>query len=95
MYYLNVWLKVRESEHIAGVVDALRRTGTASRLEQGCERWEAYHSQAEPRCFLLVEQWTTKEDWERHRTGAAVTEIYFKEVIPFVEREPHPSQLVI
>lgn len=95
MYYLNVWLTVREASDIPIVADALRRAGEKSRLEDGCDRWEAYQSQEDPARFLLVERWTTKQHWEKHRTGEAVTQIYLKEVIPRVDRQGHPSTLII
>ncbi len=95
MFYLNVWLTVQDSARVEAVANALIRCGEQSRLEDGCMRWEAYQSESNPNCFLLVEHWATKEHWERHRTGPTVTEIYFKEVIPHVTREAHPSRLVI
>ena len=95
MFYLKVWLTVKDESHVKAVAGALVRTGVESRLEPGCERWEAYQSDADPKRFLLVERWTTKEHWEAHRAGKAVQEIYLKEVIPHVDREPHPSQLLI
>jgi quinol monooxygenase YgiN len=94
MYYLNVWLTVKDEKDTASICDALRRTGAKSREEEGCERWEAYQTDSEPTRFLLVERWTTKEHWEAHRQGAAVTEIYLREVIPLVDREPYPSQWI-
>jgi quinol monooxygenase YgiN len=94
MYYLNVWLTVQNPKDIPAVADALKRAGEKSRTEPGCERWEAYHSQVQPEKFLLVEWWTTKEDWETHRLGEAVQQIYLKEVIPLVTREAHPSELL-
>lgn len=95
MFYLNVWLTVQDPKDIPAVADALKRTGAKSRTEPGCERWEAYHSQETPTQFLLVEWWTTKEDWEKHREGEAVQQIYLKEVIPLVNRQAHPSELLL
>lgn len=95
MFYLNVWLTVQDPAHIESVADALGRAGAKSRQEPGCQRWEAYQSQEDPKRFLLVERWTTKGDWETHKTGEAVTEIYLKEVIPRVTREAHPSKLIV
>lgn len=95
MFYLNVWLTVRNPADGDRVADALRRTGERSRSEPGCERWEAYRSQSDSSRFLLVERWNRKEDWEAHRQGEAVTEIYLKEVIPLVEREAHPSEAIL
>lgn len=94
MFYLNVWLTVKDEADVASIRDALNRTGARSREEEGCERWEAYQTETSPTRFLLVERWTTKDHWEAHRQGAAVTEIYLREVIPFVEREAFPCQLI-
>lgn len=94
MYYLNVWLKLKDPGKAEHVATMLAKAGEKSRAEEGCERWEAYQSEADPTCFLLVEQWATKEHWERHREGEAVQQIYLPEVIPHVDREPHPSRLV-
>lgn len=91
MYCLNVFLTVHDAANIEKVADALQRTGTKSRLEDGCERWEAYQSTENPALFILVERWTTKGHWEQHRQAEAVTQIYLKEVIPLVRREAHPS----
>lgn len=95
MFYLNVWLTVKEEKEIAAVHAALVAAGKLSRTEPGCVRWEAYQSDADPRRFLLVERWETKEHWEAHRQAEAVTTIYLPKVIPFVDRDPHPSSLVI
>ena len=95
MYYLNVWLTVQDPANNEKVADALRRAGEKSRTEAGCERWEAYQSEEDPLRFLLVERWATKEHWQAHRHGEAVTQIYLKEVIPLVRREAHPSKLIL
>lgn len=94
MFYLNVWLTVQDPNDVSHVADALHRAGAKSRTEEGCARWEAYQSEEDPSRFLLVEQWETKQHWEAHREGEAVTQIYMKEVIPRVQREAHPSRVV-
>ena len=50
--------------------------------------------QADEECFLLCEHWASKEAWETHRQGQAVTEIYLPLVLPRVDRTPHVSTLV-
>ncbi|MDP6534983.1 MAG: antibiotic biosynthesis monooxygenase [Gammaproteobacteria bacterium] len=57
-------------------------------------RFEVYHSQADQQQFLLVEQWETQEDLDRHREAKAFTELYIPRVIPLVSRVPHPSDLI-
>lgn len=94
MFYLNVTLTLKDLANGPAVAEALARTGKLSREEPGCVRWEAYRSDADPSLFLLVEHWESKEALEAHRKGRAVTEVYMKEVIPLVDRTPHPSQLI-
>ena len=94
MYCLNVWLTVKESANVATVKSLLAEQVRLSRVEPGCLRFEAYHSEADARRFLLVERWQEKADWEVHRTARAVTEIYVPKVLPLVDREPHVSTLV-
>lgn len=94
MYCLNVWLTVKDPANIETVRQLLAEQGKLSRAEPGCLRFEAYHSEADARRFLLVERWGQKSDWETHRTAKAVTEIYIPKVLPLVDREPHVSTLV-
>lgn len=94
MVYLNVLLTVKDETDIPTVAALLRRQATLSRLEPGCRRFEVYHSNAEPRLFLLNEHWQTQADVDRHRKAKAFAEIYAPLVLPLVERAPHPSQLL-
>ncbi len=94
MYCLNVWLTVKDNSNIETVRSLLAEQVKLSRAEPGCLRFEVYHSQADLRRFLLVERWGEKADWEVHRTARAVTEIYVPKVLPLVDREPHPSDLI-
>ena len=94
MYYLNVWLTVKDAANVAVVRERLGTACRMSREEAGCERFEVYQSQADNRRFLLVEWWASKAAWETHRQNRAVTEIYVPQVLPLVEREPHPCDLI-
>jgi quinol monooxygenase YgiN len=94
VFYINVWLTVNEPGNIARVRELLARCQAGSRAEDGCVRFEVYHSEADPRRFLLCEHWGSKEDWEAHRTRRTVTEIYVPQVLPLVTREAHVSSLV-
>lgn len=94
MFYLNVWLTVKEANDVDRVGGLLGRQVPLTRAEPGCVRFEVYHSQANARRFLLVECWQEKKDWETHRTAKAFTEIYAPQVLPLVDREPHISTLV-
>ena len=93
-FHLNVLLTVRDPDDVDNVTDALDRAGAESRLEDGCERWEAYRFEDDACRFLLVERWASEDHWSRHRQGHAVTEIYMKEVLPLADREAHPSRLI-
>jgi quinol monooxygenase YgiN len=95
MIYLNVLLTVEDPADAAGIADALRRAGELSQQEPGCERWEAYQSDAEPHRFLLVERWQTPEALDAHRLAQAYTQIYTKEVLPKVKREPLRGRRII
>ncbi|HVJ79649.1 MAG TPA: antibiotic biosynthesis monooxygenase family protein [Planctomycetia bacterium] len=88
MIYLNVLLTANDPADCAAIADALRRAGELSQKEPGCERWEAYQADAEPTRFLLVERWESESALDGHRKGEAYLEIYSKEVIPKVKREP-------
>ena len=94
MYYLNVWLNVKDAANVPTVRNLLTQCCQLSRVEPGCARFEVYHSQTQPTRFLLVEQWHNKSDWEAHRTREAVSTIYVPQVLPLVEREPHVSELL-
>jgi quinol monooxygenase YgiN len=86
--YLNVLLTANDPSDGAAIADALRRAGELSLKEPGCKRWEAYQADADPARFLLVEQWESEDALDGHRKGEAYVEIYSKEVIPKVKREP-------
>lgn len=95
MFYINVWLTVQEADRVQEIRGLLAECAKQSRREAGCERFEVFHSQANPRQFLLCEQWAEKSDWEVHRTGQAFTQIYQPRVLPHVTREPHICDAVL
>jgi quinol monooxygenase YgiN len=94
MVHLNVLLLVRDPADVPRVRDLLREAGRISRGEPGCLRFEVYQSHADPRRFVLCEHWETPAALDVHRRGRAFTEIYSPQVLPLVEREPHPSELI-
>lgn len=94
MFYLNVWLTVNDPAHIGRVGELLTQCQAGSRAEEGCVRFEVYHSEADPRRFLLCEHWRDREDWEEHRKRKTVTEIYVPQVLPLVTREAHVSTML-
>ena len=44
--------------------------------------------------FLLAEHWESQAALDVHRTATAYTTIYFPQVLPLVNREPHPCTLL-
>jgi quinol monooxygenase YgiN len=94
MVYLNVILTVKDPGDIPRVRRGLAEAAERSRSEPGCERFEVYQSQADERIFILVEQWASQTDLDAHRDGAAFVEHYVPNVLPLVDRVPHPSDLI-
>ena len=94
MIYNNVVLTVNNESDIEEVRSLLAEQAQRSSEEPGCVRFEVYHSQADEQQFLLIEQWETQEDLDRHKEAKAFTELYIPKVIPLVSRVPHPSDLV-
>jgi quinol monooxygenase YgiN len=94
MLYLNIILTVKNSADVDQVRGLLSEQGRLSRQESGCSRFEVYHSQTDPQVFMLAEQWASQEALDRHREGKAYTTIYKPQVLPLVDRVPHPSTLV-
>lgn len=94
MIYINVVLTVKDSNDVAEIQSLLSEQGRLSRQEPGCMRFEVYHSQTDPKVFLLNEHWTDQAAIDAHRKATAYTTIYQPKVLPRVERVPHPSDLV-
>jgi len=94
MIYNNVMLCVNDVKDVGTVQSLLAEQARLSSKEVGCSRFEVYQSQADPQQFLLIEQWESAEDLERHRQAKAFTELYLPKVIPLVTRTPHLSDLV-
>ncbi len=94
MLYLNIWLTVKDPAQTAQIRDLLAEQARLSRQEPGCLRFEVYHSNNDPTKFLLMERWQSQEALDKHRTAQAYTTVYQPQVLPLVNREPHPSTLV-
>lgn len=94
MIYLNVLLTVKQEADADKVRGLLAELAAASRAEPGCERFEVYQSQAERRQFMLVERWASQAALDAHRLADAFANRYVPNVLPLVERAPHPSDLV-
>lgn len=94
MIYLNVLLKVKDPADVAKVRELLTEQGRLSRQEPGCARFEVYHSNSDLSRFIINEHWDSQAALDVHRTAQAYTQIYQPKVLPLVEREGHPSQLL-
>ena len=94
MFATNVILTVKNSADIEKVGELLRRLGQLSRAESGCRVYEVCHSQSDPNVFLLIERWETRESWEIHRQAEPYLTIYQPQILPLVDRVPHPSDIL-
>ena len=94
MICLNVFLTAKDAADVSRIRDLLGQAMRSSRSEPGCLRFDVYHSEAEPRRFVLVEHWESPDALERHRLAAAYTTIYKPHVMPLVDREGHPGTLL-
>lgn len=94
MYQVNILLTVKDPNDVEEIKELLREQGRLSRAEPGCARFEVYHSQNDPRLFILNEHWTDQAAIDLHRKAAAYTTIYVPKVLPRVDRVPHPSTLI-
>ena len=94
MICINVCLTVKDSASIERVKSLLAEQGRLSRQEPGCARFEVYHSQSDPRVFILCEHWESQPALDKHREATAYTTIYKPQVLPLVDRVPHPSTLI-
>jgi quinol monooxygenase YgiN len=91
----NVILTVREESDIATVRELMVEQGRLSREEPGCVRFDVFHSQSEPRIFILIEQWESEQHLDAHREAQACTEIYKPKVLPLVDRVPHLCDAIL
>jgi quinol monooxygenase YgiN len=94
MIYLNVLLKVKDAANVATVRDLLILQGQLSRQEPGCLRFEVYQSNNDATRFVLNEHWDSQASLDVHRTAEAYLTVYQPKVIPLVDREGHPCQLL-
>lgn len=95
MIYVNVVLTVKDAADIPHIRSLLAEQCRLSRQEPGCARFEVYHSASDPRVFILNEHWESQGALDVHRTATAYTTIYQPQVLPRVDRVPHPGELVV
>jgi len=94
MIYVNVILTVKDEKDIDEIRGLLVKQRDLSRREPGCVRFEVYHSQSNPKVFLLNEHWESQAAIDAHRLATAYTTVYQPKILPKVDRVPHPSTLV-
>ena len=94
MICLNIILQVKSADDVEKVKGLLAEQGRLSRVEPGCLRFEVYHSSHDPTTFILNERWESQAALDAHRLAKAYTTIYAPQVLPLVNRTPHPSVLV-
>ena len=94
MIYLNIVLTVKNEADIAKVRELLTQQGELSRVEPGCQRFEVYQSNNDAKTFFLNEWWLDQAALDEHRKARGYTTIYQPQVLPLVDRVPHPSTLV-
>jgi quinol monooxygenase YgiN len=94
MIYLNIVLTAKNSSDAPHVRNLLAEAAELSRQEPGCVRFEVYQSQNDAAKFFLHERWESQESLDQHRKGRAYTTIYQPQVMPLIDRDGHPSDLV-
>ena len=94
MICLTIVLTAKDAADIPRLRDLLVQAMRKSREEPGCLRFDVYHSTAEPRRFTLVEHWADQAAIDAHRLAEAYTTIYKPHVMPLVDREGHPAELL-
>ncbi len=94
MIHLNVWLTVKNRDEIEEIRGLLTEAARSSRTEPGCIRFEVYQSKNDAGKFLLHERWQSPAALDDHRKAHAYTKIYQPSIMPRVDRDGHPCELV-
>jgi quinol monooxygenase YgiN len=94
MITLNVHLTVKDEADVPKIRELLKLQCQLSKQEPGCLRFNVYHSQAQPKFFILNEHWESMDALEAHRKAHAYLTVYAPQVIPLVDRTPHFCDLV-
>jgi quinol monooxygenase YgiN len=95
MIYLNVLLTVKDPSDIPFVRSTMTELGRLARGDAGCVRFEVYQSQADARLFILNEWWVDGAALDAHRKTKAFVETYMAKVVPKLERNPQPCDLLV
>ena len=76
-----------QPEFISQFRDALMKNASASKQEPGCISYLVHGDASASNVFFLYEKYTSKEDYEFHRTTSHLKE--FREVMtPMLESDP-------
>ena len=94
MINLTVILTAKDEADVPKITELLREQSRLTRQEPGCVRFEVNHSQEDPKLFVLNERWESQSALDIHRKARACSEIYFPQVVPLVDRVPHPCDLI-
>ena len=94
MFYVNVWLTVKDPKDVPKVGELLTRISRTTIHEDACERIEVYHSESDETKFLLCEHWGSEGGWKGHRDERIFIDVYQAQVLPLVDREPHICTLL-
>ena len=94
MFALFVTAKIKPGHRDEFIEATMGDAVGSNNDEPGCLRFEVYHSESDPKVFLLCERWQSEQAWKDHHEEKAFREIYQPQVMPRVERVPHISTLV-
>lgn len=64
---------VIKPEHLDNAKQAMRALVVATRQEPGCLRYELHQDAVLNDRFVFIECWQSREYWQTHMTGAAIT----------------------
>jgi quinol monooxygenase YgiN len=92
VFDLIVIVTVTGSGEVDTVLEAFTKMRPMCLREPGCVSWDAYHSEADPQRFVLVERWESEEAHRAHGELAAIQQVYLPVVLPRISREVHHSR---
>eukprot|EP01088_Endostelium_zonatum_P019310 TRINITY_DN6612_c0_g1_i1.p1 TRINITY_DN6612_c0_g1~~TRINITY_DN6612_c0_g1_i1.p1 ORF type:complete len:100 (+),score=17.11 TRINITY_DN6612_c0_g1_i1:98-397(+) len=87
--HVNVIIKVKEDADLEKIRSLLAEHGQNSKKEAGCEQFNLYHSNTNPRIFFLVEQWSSSQALDVHKQQRSFIDIWLAQISPHVTLEAH------
>ncbi len=95
MFQVVVLLKTKDMKDVETIKGYMKEISKITLAEEpSCRKNDVFHSQSDPRLFILTQTWDSRKDWEDHRNERAFRELYQPKVLPLVEREPHIVELI-